>query len=117
MAEIGRLLPELGPGPAEPVLDRFGEPRVLEGIHTVMSGLAAVRPQLVVLDDLQWIDPGSSAVFSYLARRLPAVSVLLVVAARTGEDLLPAAAEMMANADRTLMIGPLTIPQVDPAGR
>jgi DNA-binding SARP family transcriptional activator/Tfp pilus assembly protein PilF len=114
LAEIGRLLPELGAGPTEPVPDRFGELRVLEAIHRVMSGLAAARPLLIVLDDLQWIDPGSSAVFSYLARRLPGVSMLVVVAARTGEDLLPAAAEMIANADRTIMIGPLTTPQLIP---
>ena len=114
LAEIGRLLPELGPGPTEPIPDRFGELRVLEAIHRAMSGLAAVRPLLIVLDDLQWIDPGSSAVFSYLVRRLPGVSMLVVVAARTGEDLLPAAAEMIANADRTIMIGPLTTPQLIP---
>jgi tetratricopeptide (TPR) repeat protein len=40
--------------------------------------------------------------------------MLLVAAARSGEDLLPAAAEMMANADRTITIGPLSTPQLAP---
>jgi DNA-binding SARP family transcriptional activator/Tfp pilus assembly protein PilF len=114
LTEIGRLLPEIGTGPAELVPDRFGELRLLESIYTVMASLAATSPLVVVLDDLQWMDPGSSAVFAYLARRLPGVPMLLVAAARSGEDLLPAAAEMMANADQTITIGPLTAPQLTP---
>ena len=114
LAEIGRLLPEIGTGPAEPVQDRFGELRLLESIHLVISGLAATRPLLMVLDDLQWMDHGSSAVFSYLARRLSGISMLLVVAARAGDDLLPTTAEMVDNADQTISIGPLTTLQLTP---
>jgi tetratricopeptide (TPR) repeat protein len=69
----------------------------------------------MVLDDLQWMDQGSSAVFSYLARRLSGISMfLVVVAARAGDDLLPTTAEMVGNADQTISIGPLTTLQLTP---
>lgn len=113
-AEIGRLLPELGTGPGELVPDRFGELRLLESIHIVMASLGATRRLLVVLDDLQWMDQGSSAVFSYLARRLSVIPMLIVVAARTGDDLVPTAAEIVGNADQTISIGPLTTLQLTP---
>lgn len=114
LAEIGRLLPELGTAPGELVPDRFGELRLFEAIHVVIASLAATRRLLVVLDDLQWMDQGSSAAFSYLARRLSGISILLVVAARTGDDLVPTTAEMLGIADQTISIGPLTTLQLTP---
>jgi DNA-binding SARP family transcriptional activator len=107
LAEIRRLLPEIGSGPTEPVPDLFGELRLLEAIYTVMATIAARRRLLVVLDDLQWMDSGSASVFSYLARRLTGISMLMVVAAREGDDLLPAIAEMIAKAHQTIPIPPL----------
>ncbi len=106
-AEIGRLLPETGSVSADAVLDRFGELRLLEAIHTVISVLAAPRPLLVVLDDVQWIDAASAAVFAYLARRVSGIPMLLVAVARAGDDLLRAMAEVMGNADQSISIGPL----------
>ena len=114
LAEIGRLLPEIGSGPTEPVPDLFGELRLLEAIYTVLATLATRRPLLVVLDDLQWVDSGSASVFSYLARRLTGISMLLVVAAREGDDLLPAIAEMITKAHQTIQIPPLADHQLSP---
>jgi tetratricopeptide (TPR) repeat protein len=114
LAEIGRLLPELGTGPGEVVPDRFGELRLLESIHIVMASLGTTRRLLVLLDDLQWMDQGSSAVFSYLARRLSGIPMLLLVAARTGDVLIPTTAELVGNADQAISIGPLTTVQLTP---
>lgn len=114
LAEIGRLLPDLGSGPADTMPDRFGELRLLEAIHTVISALFGKRSLLVILDDVQWMDSASSAVFSYLARRIAGVAMLLVVAARTGDDLMPATAELIASADQTIAIRPLTTQHLVP---
>ncbi len=108
LAEIGRLLPELGTDTSDGTADRFGELRLLEGIHTVVSALAAAQPLVVILDDVQWVDPASAGVFSYLARRIPAVPMLMIVAARSGDDLLPSMADLIGNADQSMTIGPLT---------
>jgi DNA-binding SARP family transcriptional activator/Flp pilus assembly protein TadD len=107
--EIGRILPGIAPAATESTPDRFGELRLLEGIHTVMSVLARDRPLLVILDDAQWMDTASAAVFSYLARRISETPMLMVVAARTEDDLLPAVAEMMGSADQSIAIRPLTV--------
>ena len=114
LAEIGRLLPEIGSGPTESVPDHFGELRLLEAIYTVLATLATRRRLLVVLDDLQWMDSGSASVFSYVARRLTGISMLLVVAAREGDDLLPAIAEMIAKAHQTIQIPALAAHQLSP---
>lgn len=107
LAEIGRLLPDLGSGPADTTPDRFGELRLLEAIHTVISVLVEKRPLLVILDDVQWMDSASSAVFSYLARRIEGVAMLLVAAARTGDALMSDTAELISSADQIVEVQPL----------
>ncbi len=108
MAEIGRLVPDLWVGPTDGIPDRYGELRLLEAIQIVITALASTRPVMVMLDDVQWMDPASSAVFAYLGRRISGSPLLLVVAARTGDDLAPAAAGLVAGAEQTIDIGPLT---------
>jgi tetratricopeptide (TPR) repeat protein len=106
--ELARLVPGFGPGQDGTSPDRFGELRLLEGIYTALSALATLRPVVLILDDAQWMDQASAAMFSYLARRIGDLPVLMVVAARTGDDLIPAVAEMMTGAE-SLEIGPLGV--------
>jgi DNA-binding SARP family transcriptional activator len=113
MNELGRLAPGFAPA-ADETPDRFGELRLLEGIHTVLSILARERPILIILDDAQWMDTSSAALFSYLARRISEMPVAMVVAARTEEELLPAVAEMMTAADQSVAIRPLTVQHLIP---
>ncbi len=108
MAELGRLLPGMSPVSTDSVPDRFGELRLLEGINTIFTMLATERPLLVILDDAQWMDASSASVFSYLARRISDIPVLMVLAARVDDDLLPAVAEAMGAADMAIPISPLT---------
>lgn len=114
MNELGRLSPGFAPAANEATHDRFGELRLLEGIHTVISTLARERPILIVLDDAQWMDTSSAALFSYLARRISEMPVVMLVAARTEENLLPAVAEMMGGADQSIAIRPLTVAHLIP---
>ncbi|WP_410872074.1 helix-turn-helix transcriptional regulator [Nocardia sp. A7] len=47
---------------------------------------AAVRPTVLILDDLQWLDSCSADVLSFLARRIGCDAVLVLGAARTGSE-------------------------------
>lgn len=113
MNELGRLAPGFAPAKDE-ATDRFGELRLLEGIHTVLSILARERPLLIILDDAQWMDTSSAALFSYLARRISEMPLVMVLAARTEEELHPAVAEMMTAADQSVAIRPLTVQHLIP---
>jgi hypothetical protein len=50
-------------------------------------------PVLLVVDDLQWIDPASLDVLTLLARRLQTEPVMMLASARCGYDLPPWGAE------------------------
>ncbi|MFI6224394.1 AAA family ATPase [Nocardia salmonicida] len=47
---------------------------------------AAMRPTIVILDDLQWLDSCSADVLGFLARRIGSDAVLVLGAARGSED-------------------------------
>ena len=59
--------------------------RLFEAVSRCLSGLAADRPVLVVLDDLQWADEPSLRLLAFLARALAANAVLLLGAYRDVE--------------------------------
>ena len=64
------------PGDGDP---SFG---VLHGLYWLVAALAARRPQLLVVDDLHWTDGASVRFTEFLANRIDAVPVLLLVAQR-----------------------------------
>ncbi|MEV4125682.1 AAA family ATPase [Nocardia sp. NPDC049707] len=47
---------------------------------------AALRPTVLIVDDLQWLDSCSADVLSFLARRIGSDAVLAVGAARSGQE-------------------------------
>ena len=53
---------------------------------SLLALAADANPQLVVVDDLQWVDRPSSSAILFAARRLSADRVAMVLAERTGED-------------------------------
>jgi DNA-binding CsgD family transcriptional regulator len=59
----------------------------LHGLYWLVAGLAAQRPQLLVVDDLQWADDASIRFLEFLTNRLDAVPVLLLAAQRLGGAL------------------------------
>ncbi len=67
-------------------------------VRDALRAAAATRPLILVLDDMQWADPGSLALLRLLARDLAAYPVLLIVTYRIEElpispafrNLLPA---------------------------
>lgn len=54
---------------------------------SLMSDVAESQPLVCLIDDAQWLDRVSAQVLGFVARRLGAESVVLVFAARDGEDL------------------------------
>ncbi|MHC3469412.1 ATP-binding protein [Streptomyces sp. 7R007] len=52
----------------------------------LISALAEEAPLLLVVDDAHWIDAASSEVLAFVARRLEAERVLMLVAVREGHD-------------------------------
>lgn len=50
---------------------------VATAVISVLDQLASVRPVLVAVDDLQWLDPSSERVLAFVARRLPIRTGLL----------------------------------------
>lgn len=53
---------------------------------TLLRRAAEVRPIVVILDDVQWLDRSSAAVFGFVARRLAGSRVGLVAASRLGSE-------------------------------
>lgn len=58
---------------------------LVHGLFWLLSNLAERRPLLVAVDDLHWCDQESLRFLLYLAQRISALGVLLVVSARPGE--------------------------------
>ncbi|HEY5756856.1 MAG TPA: AAA family ATPase [Steroidobacter sp.] len=78
----GPLIPGLAAA-AERSTDKA---RLFAKFSEALTQLAADRPMLIVLDDIQWIDEGSAALFHYMARTCRVSGgMLLACAARTGE--------------------------------
>jgi DNA-binding CsgD family transcriptional regulator len=79
---------------AEPVLRGVPEPveaapvGLLHGLYWLVVNLAEESPVLLAVDDAQWADEPSLRFLGYLARRLEALPVAVLVGART-EDARP----------------------------
>lgn len=90
LTEAARLLPEIRqrfPALSEP--EPTPEPteawRLYEGVAQVLASLAAERPAVISLDDLQWCDEDSCTLIQFLVRRLDGVPVLWIGATTLGE--------------------------------
>jgi DNA-binding CsgD family transcriptional regulator len=85
------------------------DPRALGlALLDVMSHLATLAPVLLALDDVQWLDPSSSAVVSIAVRRLSDERVRVLATRRT-QPGTPAIAEPFGDLFPRLEIGPLDL--------
>jgi DNA-binding SARP family transcriptional activator/predicted ATPase len=69
-------------GPAQP---RLQQAALLEQFAQVVTALSQHHPLVIILDDLQWIDPGSVNLLFHLGRRLGGSKMLLLGAYRSEE--------------------------------
>jgi len=110
------------PGPQREALEvafgvRPGLPpdRLLIGLAvlSLVTAKAARSPRGLVclVDDAQWLDPGSAQALAFVARRLADQPVLLVVATRDGEGVLTGLPELalrgLSDADARHLVGPV----------
>jgi hypothetical protein len=91
-AEIGRLVPEvLAAGaplarpetPLAPNDDAYARRRLFEAAARAL--LAASRPLVLVLDDLQWCDPETLALVHYVSRYRESAPLYILASARSDE--------------------------------
>jgi DNA-binding CsgD family transcriptional regulator len=76
---------------AVPAVDE-GSAELVRVFEAAFEGVVAAGPALLVIDDLQWLDPASAALIHYLVRGAVAGDVPLgvVVASRPGPESAPA---------------------------
>ncbi len=90
LTEVARLLPELRqrfPALPEPVAPSGSSEgwRLFEGIAQLILAIAAERPLVVSLDDLQWCDGDSCNLLRFLVRRSEQAPVLWLGTLSVGE--------------------------------
>ena len=90
LAEVSRLVPELNrrfPGlqPAAAGAGGLERLRLFEAVAQVLLSLAAERPTILFLDDLQWCDGESCAMVNFLVHRLEHVPIVVLATITAGE--------------------------------
>jgi len=71
----------------KPVLPRMRQPVLNDQFVRVVSALSKAHPLILVIDDLQWIDPGSASLLFHLSRQMEGKRILLLGAFRPEEVL------------------------------
>lgn len=82
-----QLLPAFERLAARPA-ERLEQQQILAQVADVLEGVTRRHPLLILLDDLQWIDPASANLLFHLGRRLSGSRVLLIGAYRPSEVAL-----------------------------
>ena len=104
-AELARLLPELGGGPAEGIDSGSGDDlddtdaarlRLFDAVARLLERLARRHPALVVLDDLQWADESSLQLLEFVTQPHRPVP-LMIVGAYRHDELGPGTARWLAT--------------------
>ncbi len=90
LTETARLLPELrqrfaGLPEPEPAADAADAWRLYEGVAQLLASLAAERPLVISVDDLQWCDEDSCKLIQFLVRRLDQAPILWLATITLGE--------------------------------
>ncbi|MFI0202827.1 MULTISPECIES: LuxR family transcriptional regulator [Streptomyces] len=92
IAETAAARPPVDPGEALAVAlgHRDGSPpdheAVARDVLSLFARLAGHRPTLIVVDDVQWLDPASATILGDVARRMAGFASGMLCAAREGSD-------------------------------
>jgi DNA-binding CsgD family transcriptional regulator len=77
-------------------------------LRSLVASLASAEEIVVAIDDLQWLDPASTAVLAFALRRLAAAPVRLVAAARSGSAPSAVLDAVPPHSVRRIELGPLS---------
>lgn len=84
------------------------QPRVLgTAVRSLLSRLAADRPVVLAIDDVQWIDPVSASALGFALRRIGASRVGLLGARRRGEPMPEDLVDLQGN--EPVNVGPMSV--------
>lgn len=90
----------------EPIADRV----LATAVRSVLVHLSATQPVLVAIDDIQWLDPASVAVFAFVLRRLADEPIGILGVRRLGEPVrLRLDEAVRPGAATSDIIGPLKV--------
>jgi len=83
---LSLLLPELSGGAAiaEPPV-RGGADRLYDAVAEVLENVSAVRPVVMVIEDVHWVDPQSLGLLRFLIRVIEDARLLIVLTFRSDE--------------------------------
>lgn len=101
--ELAAVFPALE-GPLDAVPEAY---RLHRALRLLLDGIAASRPLVLVLDDLQWADDGTREALAALVRRPPSGRVLIVAAHRPDGALDDLAHQLDRHGHPRLRLGPL----------
>ncbi|HEX3786608.1 MAG TPA: LuxR C-terminal-related transcriptional regulator [Pseudonocardiaceae bacterium] len=57
---------------------------LLNGLYWLLVNLSELSPVVILVDDVQWVDPPSLRFLGFLARRVDSIAVTVVIAGRPG---------------------------------
>jgi len=109
--ELALLRKSPGPTP-------LGQREVSAASLALLRRLAADRPVLLALDDLQWIDHATLDVVAFALRRLPELSVRVLVTLRIGSAVAPTQTDDHSGLIRSVLadrVEVLRLPALDAA--
>ena len=127
--ELARLIPEVRGRRSDPstpdartvgdgdgdgaVDDRYAQVRLFELALGVVRRLARIKPLVLVIEDLQWADPSTRDLLTYLVRNLHHEPVLVVATARDDEPGGPGDGVDLAELDRHPRVERIDLPRLD----
>ena len=84
-----------------------------DAVTTILVEASATRPIAIALDDLQWADPASLRLLSFLVGALPSASLLVAVTVRSDESDGPELRALLADLARSPAVVRLPVSGLD----